>query len=408
MIVPLVGSLFIDFFNAAIITFFAKAENYSTGSTWVLCTDQTLPDATIGELTVGEGDVHATRQGVVFFNLHNNGFVDLPKKTQVDLYCGDRLLESYSTPKTLEPGGSMEFGFAGSFSDKPGEKEVYAKVNQNRSVEEVNYENNTSERIKVYIKPLLTVTEINTDQGWYATEEPVVITGKCEGLEVAEADVELYAIQGGSRTVINTKTDEFGNFCASWDHPGTLAGIFLLGGCMPGEELTSTLAQISLYGMRRTSTSFLTHEMEEDQAARELVHKYEVLANVPFVAMSFYNSEGFLIDLNDSMKELCGITDDNPESKRFWETVNMFDITLFRGIYSPEDRDDILFCQHMHYEEFGINEYIECHIRPLFNIFIFNIRSTNINVVNETFLFLFSFSMIQVIPLQFNNEKKTF
>ncbi|MBQ8065920.1 MAG: hypothetical protein IJ570_01035 [Prevotella sp.] len=249
-----------------IITFFAKAENYSTGSTWVLCTDQTLPDATIGELTVGEGDVHATRQGVVFFNLHNNGFVDLPKKTQVDLYCGDRLLESYSTPKTLEPGGSMEFGFAGSFSDKPGEKEVYAKVNQNRSVEEVNYENNTSERIKVYIKPLLTVTEINTDQGWYATEEPVVITGKCEGLEVAEADVELYAIQGGSRTVINTKTDEFGRFRAIWDHPGTLAGIFLLGGCMPGEELTSTLAQISLYGMRRTSNSFLTHEMEETES----------------------------------------------------------------------------------------------------------------------------------------------
>jgi nitrogen-specific signal transduction histidine kinase/ABC-type amino acid transport substrate-binding protein len=129
----------------------------------------------------------------------------------------------------------------------------------------------------------------------------------------------------------------------------------------------------------------VTHEMEEDQAARELVHKYEVLANVPFVAMSFYNSEGFLIDLNDSMKELCGITDDNPESKRFWETVNMFDITLFRGIYSPEDRDDILFCQHMHYEEFGINEYIECHIRPLFNMQgdIANYFITTFNLTNE-------------------------
>ena len=247
------------------ITFNVEAEGYSSGSTWVLCTDQTLPDATIGELTLGTGDVYATRQGTIFFNLHNNGFNDLPKKTQMDIYCGDRLLETLYTDESLAPGESMPCGFGGPFSDTPGEKEVYVKVNQNHSVEEVNYENNTSERIKVYIKPLLTVTEINTDQGWYATEEPVVITGKCEGLEVAEADVELYAIQGGSRTVINAKTDEFGRFRAIWDHPGTLAGIFLLGGCMPGEELTSTLAQISLYGMRRTSTAFLTHEMEETE-----------------------------------------------------------------------------------------------------------------------------------------------
>ena len=249
-----------------IITFFAKAENYSTGSTWVLCTDQTLPDATIGELTVGGGDVYATRWGSIFFNLHNNGFIPLPEKTEIDIYCGDKLLETLYTDNPLQPGESLPCGFGGPFSEKPGEKEIYVKVNQNRSVEEVNYENNTSERIKVYIKPLLTVTEINTDQGWYATEEPVVITGKCEGLEVAEADVELYAIQGGSRTVINTKTDEFGRFRAVWDHPGTLAGIFLLGGCMPGEELTNTLAQISLYGMRRTSTTFLTHEMEETES----------------------------------------------------------------------------------------------------------------------------------------------
>jgi len=247
------------------VCFVVDSEGYSASSAWVYITDQTLPDATIGELTVGEGDVYATRQGVVLFNLHNNGFIDLPKKTQVDLYCGDRLLESYSTSETLAPGGSMEFGFAGTFSDTPGEKEIYVRVNQNGKVDEVNYENNTSERIKVYIKPLLTVTELTTDQVWYATEEPVVITGRCEGLEVAEADVELYAIQGGSRTVINAKTDEFGRFHAVWDHPGTLAGIFLLGGCMPGEELTSTLAQISLYGMRRTSTAFLTHEMEETE-----------------------------------------------------------------------------------------------------------------------------------------------
>ena len=111
----------------------------------------------------------------------------------------------------------------------------------------------------------------------------------------------------------------------------------------------------------------VTQEVEEDKAARDLVHKYESMANIPFVAMSFYDKNGWLIDLNDSMKELCNISDDNPENKRFWETVCMFDVPLFRGVYAPGEREDMLFCQHMEYPEQGLNKYIECHIRPLFN-----------------------------------------
>ena len=111
----------------------------------------------------------------------------------------------------------------------------------------------------------------------------------------------------------------------------------------------------------------VTQEVEEDKAARELIHKYERLANIPFVAMSFYDSGGWLIDLNDSMKELCNISDDNPEIMRFWESVCMFDVPLFRNVCSPEEREDVLFCQHMEYPELGIDKYIECHIQPLFN-----------------------------------------
>lgn len=111
----------------------------------------------------------------------------------------------------------------------------------------------------------------------------------------------------------------------------------------------------------------VTHELEEDKAARDLVHKYQVLSNIPFVAMSFYDKEGFLIDLNDHMKDLLGISDDNPDSKRFWETVSMFDAPPFKGVFTAEERNDMLFCQHMEYQALGLNEYIECHILPLFN-----------------------------------------
>lgn len=110
----------------------------------------------------------------------------------------------------------------------------------------------------------------------------------------------------------------------------------------------------------------VTKEMEEDKAAREQVNKYQVLSNIPFVAISFYDKDGFLLELNDSMRDLCCMGSDH-DAHRFWQAVNMFDVPHFRGVCSPDFRDDVFFCQHMEYPELGINKYIECNIQPLFN-----------------------------------------
>lgn len=108
----------------------------------------------------------------------------------------------------------------------------------------------------------------------------------------------------------------------------------------------------------------ITKDVEVDRSAKELVRKYNTLSNIPFVAMSFYSKDGFLIELNDAMEELCGMTG-NPENKRYWESVCMFDIPLFRNVYSPERRDELLVCQHMVYPELELDRYIEFHIKPL-------------------------------------------
>ena len=115
----------------------------------------------------------------------------------------------------------------------------------------------------------------------------------------------------------------------------------------------------------------VTHEVEEDKAARELVKKYDRLTNIPFVAMSFYDRNGWLIDLNDGMKELCGFNAEDPTSstdaERYWRSLNMFDIPLFRNALSTDARDNLIVCQHMYYPEIGVNRYIEFHVLPLVN-----------------------------------------
>ena len=111
----------------------------------------------------------------------------------------------------------------------------------------------------------------------------------------------------------------------------------------------------------------ITQNIEEDHARRELERKYTKLANMPAVAVSSYDKDGWLIDINNAMKQICGIHPQNPESERFWLTIRMFDIPLFRNAYLPKEKKDMLACVHMDNPEIGLDNYIEYHIRPLLN-----------------------------------------
>ncbi|MCR4582998.1 MAG: transporter substrate-binding domain-containing protein [Prevotella sp.] len=111
----------------------------------------------------------------------------------------------------------------------------------------------------------------------------------------------------------------------------------------------------------------VTHEMEEHKAARVLDYKYKTLANVPLVAMSFYDRNGNLITSNDSMKQLIGLSERTPEAKRFWSGQNLFDIEHVRGTFTPQKRDAMLYCHHLDYPDFHIDKYLESYINPLFN-----------------------------------------
>lgn len=95
----------------------------------------------------------------------------------------------------------------------------------------------------------------------------------------------------------------------------------------------------------------VTREVESYHAARDIVHKYEAILSDPFVPMSFYDSDGVLIEHNEAMKDLFGGVEDG----------------LFKEIFKPRDRKDQRFTRHLYYPEYGIDKYVECHIQPLYN-----------------------------------------
>ena len=251
------------------ITFKATALGFSRGTCWVQTTDQTLPDATIA-LSVESEEVYATIPARLKATIHNYGYAPLPAKTSCIIVAGNNTVYEFQTTEPLEAGGvsEMPIEIMTSLSDHPGEIGVYAYVNNNGAKQEVNYSNNSSEVVKVKVLSLLRVTDIASDRGdngMYSSLEPITISGKTTGMVNREADLEVYMVQGGTRLTINTKTDEEGNFSVEWTPTLGMAGIFGIGACMPGEDTREAMNTVQLYGMRRATGNFMTHELEVGQ-----------------------------------------------------------------------------------------------------------------------------------------------
>ena len=110
----------------------------------------------------------------------------------------------------------------------------------------------------------------------------------------------------------------------------------------------------------------VTHELEEDRAAYERNCSYNALTSLANVGMSFYSSDGRLIDLNDTMKDICGF-DNDPDAEHYWYSLNMFHVPLFRSVLSGSGKDSQFICQHMVYPNLGIDKFIEFNLIPLYD-----------------------------------------
>lgn len=127
----------------------------------------------------------------------------------------------------------------------------------------------------------------------------------------------------------------------------------------------------------------VTSDEQNDIKYQELLHMYNSLFNVPLISIALYDKDGWPLDINDSMKTLCGFG--NGDNERYWSSLCMFDIPLFRTAYSPTDRDDLIVCQHMEYPEMGIDRYIEFHVHPILNDQgdITNYVCSTVNITDE-------------------------
>ncbi len=82
------------------------------------------------------------------------------------------------------------------------------------------------------------------------------------------------------------------------------------------------------------------------------------------VAISFYDKDGYLIDMNQKMRELVGISEGD---SGFFTTANLSQFELIKGDFNLKGDRWLHACQHLLYPAFGLDKYIEFRVRPVFD-----------------------------------------
>lgn len=110
------------------------------------------------------------------------------------------------------------------------------------------------------------------------------------------------------------------------------------------------------------TTKDITNGLQEERENRNLWNKYRNVFDTNIVAMSFYDKNGHLLDFNQKMREICGITE---ESEPFFRSVTLFDIPAVKGDFTPASRDIFHCCHRLTIPESHIDNFVEIRIKPV-------------------------------------------
>jgi len=113
-----------------------------------------------------------------------------------------------------------------------------------------------------------------------------------------------------------------------------------------------------------TSFRDYTNIVKEERVNEEIASKYQNMFRNGLIAMSFYDKEGKLIDVNSRMAELCEF---DKEGEAYFRKLNLFEALHIKGQYHKGDRENFHVCQRMFYPEAGVFKFVEIKVRPTFD-----------------------------------------
>ncbi|WP_278744226.1 InlB B-repeat-containing protein [Muribaculum intestinale] len=230
------------------VVFSAEAEGFSKGTFWAMVTDSSLPDATVESLVLSASEVKVGQPVEVSVIVVNAGSTPLPEITKTTLYLSNEAVASLYTQKPLAPGEKVTLKGNVVLPATVGKFDMQARINEGKSVKELLYTNNNSSPVPVTVLPPFTAT-VSVDGKVFEPAREVKISGQLSGDGIADADVEVYVINAGTRQTIPVRSDASGRFEAVYTPYSSQLGHFAVGACYPGEQRKAEDASFDIYGL---------------------------------------------------------------------------------------------------------------------------------------------------------------
>ena len=235
--------------DSDLATFSVQGNGLSTGSCWVLITDQTMPDAIV-TLSADKTEAEAGSEIQLTAVVKNIGFAELPATTEVSFaFSGENYKDKMALDIALAPGESKTIEYVYALPTAVGDFTFQATVNPSQKEKELVYVNNSSERVSVKITPSFSVTA-QADKDLYEHGESVIISGQASGQAGMNAKVEVYVIHDGIRRTQQALTDAEGNYTVEWQLMERESGHFVVGACYPGTGETDEEDTFDVYGIQ--------------------------------------------------------------------------------------------------------------------------------------------------------------
>ncbi len=106
-----------------------------------------------------------------------------------------------------------------------------------------------------------------------------------------------------------------------------------------------------------------TELREQELKEEELTDKYRQVFEHSIIGLSFYSPEGWLLDANKEMRDICHFDSDTWDE--YFSTMNLFEAMPFNELLDKSNIEELWCCSQSIVPERGIHDYLEIHLHPI-------------------------------------------
>ena len=247
-----------------LLTIRAEADGFNCGSAWLYITDQTIPDMAVRKIALSNDCVTVGEEYDVAVTIANEGMAILPERSVFNISSnGQSLAMTITDAIDIQEEKTVHVKLKA--PDVPGKYQINVECNTQKAFSEIQTLNNTATTTINVVSPYNYT--ISTDQDTYRMGETVKISGDVVNAKGNASGilVEPYVMLFNARTALTATTDSNGHFYTEYALPEGLAGDFSFGVCMPGENDKNVMKTVSVYGMSRSTTSYIKNYLYKDE-----------------------------------------------------------------------------------------------------------------------------------------------